>query len=53
MLCHLKKLSIKQGLKTDILSFFKIFRKNNNCHVAMTTTYTSTSYNSENIVACS
>ena len=46
MLCNLKKLSIKQGLKTDIFHFEKIYRKNNNCRVAMTTTYTSTSCNS-------
>ena len=41
MLRHLKKLSIKQGLETDILSFCKNIqkvRKNNNCRVAMTTT---------------
>ena len=36
-----KKLSIKQGLKSNILSF---------CRVDMTATYTSTSCNSENIV---
>ena len=28
--------------------FEKIYRKNNNCRVVMTTTYTSTSCNSEN-----
>ena len=50
MLCQLKKLSIKQGLKTDI--FEKIYRKNKNCRVAMTTTYTNNSCNSENVVAC-
>ena len=32
--------------------FEKIYRKNKNCRVAMTTTYTNTSYNSENMVAC-
>ena len=35
MLCNLKKLSIKQGLKTDICHFEKIYRKNNNCRVAI------------------
>ena len=29
-----------------------IYRKKNNCRVAMITTYTHTSCNSENIVAC-
>ena len=54
MLCHLKKLSIKQGLKTQYFVILKkIYRKNNNCRVAMTTTYRNTSCNSENLVACS
>ena len=51
MLRHLIKLSIKQGLKTDICHFEKKYRKNNNCRVAMTTTYTSTSCNYDNTVA--
>ena len=36
----IKKMSIKQGLKTDPFSrcFEKIYRKNKNCRVAMTTT---------------
>ena len=38
MLCHLKKLPIKQGLKLIFCHFEKIYRKNNNCRVAMTTT---------------
>ena len=53
MLCHLKKLSIKQGLKTQYFVILKKKRKNNNCRVAMTTTYRCTSCNSENLVACS
>ena len=49
MLCHFKK-----WIKNSIFCHFeKIYRKNNNCRVAMTTTYYSTSCNSENIVACS
>ena len=53
MLCQLKNLSLKQGLKTDIFSFCdKIQKKNKNCRVAMTTTYTNTSPNSENTVPC-
>ena len=51
MLCHLQKLSIKQGLKLIFCHFEKIYRKNNNCRVAMTT-YLCTSCNSKNIVAC-
>ena len=55
MLCQFKKLSIKQGLKMIFCRFEKIYRKNKNCRVAMTTTYTintNTSCNSENMVAC-
>ena len=40
MLCHFKKMSIKQGLKTQYFVILKkIYRKNNNCRVAMTTSY--------------
>ena len=49
-----KKIVNKKRIKKlNILSFWKIYRKNNNCRVAMTTTYRSTSCNSENLVACS
>ena len=43
----------KTRIKNSIFCHFeKIYRQNNNCRVAMTTTYRSTSCNSENIVAC-
>ena len=45
-----KKIVNKTRIKNR---YEKIYRKNNNCRVAMTTTYASTSCNSENIVACS
>ena len=49
-----KKIRNKTRIKNSIFCHFeKIYRKNNNCRVAMTTTYRSTSCNSENIVACS
>ena len=49
-----KKNDNKTRIKNSIFCHFeKIYRKNNNCRVAMTTTYRSTSCNSENIVACS
>ena len=49
-----KKLSIKQGSKTQYLVILKkIYRKNTNCRVAMTTTYLSTSCTSEHLAACS
>ena len=53
MLCHLKKSQENKDKKLIFCHFEKIYRKNNNCRVAMTTTYRSTSCNSENIVACS
>ena len=54
MFCHLKKLSKKQGLKTQYFVILKKYtEKKDNCRVAMTTTYRSTSCNSENLVACS
>ena len=43
MFGQLKKLSLKEGLKTDIFPFEKMLRKNKNCRVAMTTAYTNTS----------
>ena len=49
-----KKIVNKTRIKNSIFCHFeKIYRKNNNCRVAMTTTYLSTSCNSENLVACS
>ena len=49
-----KKIVNKTRIKNSIFCHFeKIYRKNNNCRVAMTTTYRSTSYNSENLIACS
>ena len=48
----IKKLSIKQGLKIIFCRLEKIYRENKNCRIALTTTYTNTSRNSENIVAC-
>ena len=49
-----KKIVIKTRIKNSIFCHFeKIYRKNNNWRIAMTTTYTSTSCNSKNIVACS
>ena len=48
-----KKIVNKTRIKNSIFCHFeKIYRKNNNCRVAMTTTYESTSCNSENLVAC-
>ena len=49
-----KKIVNKTRIKISIFCHFKkIYRKNTNCHVAMTTTYLSTSCNSEHLVACS
>ena len=53
MLCHLKKLSIKQGLKTQyFIILTKYTERITIARVAMTTTYSSTSCNSETLVAC-
>ena len=49
-----KKIVNKTRIKNSIFCHFeKMYRENNNCRVAMTTTYLSTSCNSENLVACS
>ena len=55
MLCHFKKLSKKQGLKTQYFVILKKYTERITIavRVAMTKTYYSTSCNSENIVACS
>ena len=49
-----KKIANKTRVKYSIFCHFeKIYRKNNNCRVAVTTTYPNTSCNSEKLVACS
>ena len=52
MLCHFKKLSIKQTLKTQYVINLKKYTERITIAYT-TTTYISTSCNSEHIVACS
>ena len=47
-----KKIVNKTRIENCHFHFEKIYKKNNNRRVAMTTTYRSTSCNSENLVAC-
>ena len=49
-----KKIVNKTSIKNSIFCHFeKIYRKSNDCRVAMTITNRSTSCNSENLYACS